>query len=292
MATIRALLLALLAFASGCSWNVAEKNEDPVRRILGCSAGVLLSYNVSADVGTDLRSKIGAGAGANEAVRGYIFALLPEQQRLEGYKLYLACMEQPADASAVHARLFPLIERSQHLWDNFVEAQLIGTAIPLGEADRYAQVAGSLKALSEEGFNRRSALKRSDREALMFFLAAEILVRSRERSPELAAKARQHSQDAYGAALHTRSLYDAFVKNPGGEGDWAQWVDVRETVLNRLADAQAQMAFLTGETKYLKELDGTLELLPCGYFRKYRTAEDPMYRRIPVPRRIRHCEST
>src|SRR5439155_24743298 len=96
-------------------------------------------------------------------------------------------------------------------------------------------------------------------------------------------------REAYDSAQHTRSLYDALIAGGanGSEGEWLQSVEVRETVLNRLADAQAQIGYLTREARYFGELEETLALLGCDYIRKYRTAADPMYARIPTPRKIR-----
>ncbi len=285
--------MVIVTFLQGCPWGKSdtEISEQEIRAVLNCSAGVFVSYNRSANIETDLRTKIEAGVKADDAVHGYIFELLPPADRLKGYELYLQCIRQPADPNGIDPRLYAAVERSQYLWDSFDEAERLHDAVPLGEADKFAAMAASLKSISDADFNAKSKLKKYDRQALMYFLAAEVLVRSGTSAEDLAGRAVDYSMNAYQAARQEREIYKALIRKGANpvESEWLQSIDVRETILNRLADAQAQLGFLSKDPHYFSELNETLKLLGCEYIVKYRMAQDAMYVRIPEPVQMTAC---
>jgi hypothetical protein len=95
MKAIFVLAASALAVA-GCANPppTAPARDDPkLQAMMECSAGVLAGYKTAAEVGSDLKTKISLGVNVEDAVKGYIFEVLPAQDRLKGYQEYLGCMK-------------------------------------------------------------------------------------------------------------------------------------------------------------------------------------------------------
>ncbi len=91
LACVTALLCACAS--PGQKTETAARDDPHLQIVMNCSAGVLANYKTSAEVESDLKSKLSLGIDVEDAVRGYIFGVLPESDRLKGYEQYLGCVK-------------------------------------------------------------------------------------------------------------------------------------------------------------------------------------------------------
>lgn len=293
-------LVIALAFLAGCVHRTIDREDPNVRAIIGCGAGVLSKYGVSADLQGDLgkavstgKINVKAGFAVEDWMKTYIFEQLPEKDRLGGYKEYLKCYEKRSTETptGLHSRLLKTKEESQRLWNEFTEAEKLGHHFASTRADAYAITAASFKNMSEEGFNLKSQVVKNDRQALMYFIAAEIIIRSGEKSPQLRTQALEYAEAGNSAARAAREVYEKMLMG-ALKPDEAQWLEseqVNLVTLDRLAEGYAQLYYLEKGQQHLKALRDTLSLLPCDYIANYKLRDEPVYKRIGSSERLQEC---
>jgi len=282
---------AFLASLLGC----ALPPKDPEERIVfACTAGLVRSTKGSVDVEADLKNrKLKSGLSWDETVRGYVFEALPEKDRLEALKLYYQCRDKyKREVAGLPLELVPLVHQSQYLWNRFAEAEKLDKPLPSAQAEGFALAGAAFRGVRDEGFDAKARIVKNDRQAIMYFLASEVILRSPD-ARAFQARAGEYAKQSYEAVRAARAAYQELQASTTDAGvlAWLRERDVRSVLLNRAADVLAQLSYVTASAQYAGMLDATLGELPCDYINLY-MARDLMYRRIATPRRFADCAKT
>jgi len=135
----------------------------------------------------------------------------------------------------------------------------------------------------------KTKIMKNDRAALMYFIAAEIYIRTNsglDRSREIAT-------DSLHAASAGLNFYNQLItSNPNAqERAWLQREEVNYVLLDRLSESLAQLIYLnvSQTVEYKKKLEETLRTLPCSYINNNKLTEEKVYERIIKPERFDDC---
>lgn len=286
------------------------KNADPdlIPIITGCTAGILSNYKLQADVNFDLNKavkekklSIGITSEVNDWVKGYIFEKIPSNDALEAYKLYLECYGaerkrfENERQVGIDPKISKLKEESQHLWNEWEENNKYARHLFVNESKKYAMVGINLKNINgSDLMNTKSRIMKYDREALIFFIASEIIIRSKDTSDyeSYIKDALEYSENSVSAAQSAREEYKSMIQKEitPNEREWLTREDIDLVTLDRLSESLAQIIFL-GKQEYSGKIDETLKFLPCNYIRNYKFIDNIVYKRIGIPKRIVECQN-
>lgn len=303
------LICGGVAVLSACSLfnqkseGIIDRKNPIVAAMFACSAGIVSKYKLSGSIESDLEKAVlnkklnlKVESEVEDWLKGYIFERVTEANALEAYRLYLDCYknERKRQDAGLDSRLIPIKERTQFLWNKYDEAIKYGHRLTLSDAEQYAVVAASLAGLNEVDLDHKNNIIKFDRQSLMYFLAAEIIISQENNSDFVANRstAIDYSSRALGAARATERHYQLLINSAASvaDTDWLTRQNIRMVVLDRLAQSQAQQLHLGIGS--VVQVNRALELLPCDYIARYGFANDRVYTRIQTPARFTQCRST
>lgn len=293
-----AALLGLIAFVLGASDRVNPIDPRLVESVVTCAGTIATEKGVKIDT-TALRERMSEKSGASLSasarldvvIRTELLEKLAEGDRLEGLKLYQACMKEREHSSP--PALLDAISKSQDVW-NLYDAEVIRThgQLPPSKADEAIAVGRQLEALDDMKLSLKEKIVKYDREALMYLIATEILVTAAD-SASL-RKASQTSLEGVKLARQGRAFLKKGLDTPTPEfTTWAKEKKMDTTTAERLLETLAQAHYMRPSTELENEVKSVLDDLPCDYVvtRKLRE-EMPIKRYTPKLERLRECNKS
>ena len=296
------LVIAVVTFllgsiACGTRGTLSQHEKETLDIVILCSAGFDAGLRAALHGAiTEGKVKLDIGGAVDKFVHGYIFENLTEGNRVRAFEIYDKCV-----ARERIARRIPLIdpqfdelrERTQSLWDEYAENRRLRKAIPISDADKYAAMGQSLKFMAAGDLEAKNGVMKTQRQAIMYSIAVEIIVTSPHKTPSESAKALIYAQEAYAAAKATRDLrMDMQRLFPTQYWDWENREHIDYLSIANVSDALIQLIYLRNEPRDRMELEDTLRQLPCDFIQSKKLAAEPMYRRNYSPRRFTECHAT
>jgi len=287
----------------GCQTGerLVDKKSPEVKAILGCTAGALSNYKLAGSLESDLdkvisekKLNLSSSLEINDWVKGYIFEKVPSSDALEAYKLYLGCYEKEIKRlnAGYDPDLTPFIASTENLWKKWDEAIKYGLTLETPEAETYALEGKRLSQLDDKKLDSRNKILKYDKEALMYFVAGEIIVRQQNEADRRANanKALEYSSKCVAASSSARQSYSEMVEGNISEieKEWIVREEVNLVTHDRLAECYAQRVYV-GNNTARASLSETLSKLPCSYINKYKFSENVIYKRIGIPQEIASC---
>lgn len=297
------IIMILISVISGCATTerIVDKKTPEVKALLGCTAGALSSYKIEGSLESDLdkavsekKLNLSSSVEINDWVKGYIFEKIPQTDALEAYKLYLGCYEKEIirHSAGYDPQLIPFIASTENLWKKWDEAIKYNHPLEITKAEAYALEGKRLNQLNEEELDAKNNILKYDKEALMYFLAGEIIARNENASDRKLYfdQAVEYSNKCITAGKSGQEWYLKMVQGniSEKEKEWIEREEINMVTKDRLAECYAQSAFFGNKSARTK-LSNTLAKLPCSYIKKYQFLENIVYKRIGLPQEIVSC---